>query len=225
MATRRTSKIGARAVRVSRLIADGTPDYENPEGALCMLGGLSTLEYSWEVEDPEEIFERDAGGDPCVNFRGDPTVKFVSGTLTFCKDDDRLHEILGGELLTVLGEPAGYGVRPAEGCAPSVRPQVAVELWRPNINCDQLDPDEPYKRFVLTRAKFRPAAETIENALSTPAFDFEGFGNQNIAEGPFSDITVDEDLAGLALFQVGGETALPVCPDPFDYEPLPPAPT
>ena len=222
------SIVGVNAVRVSRLLADGTPDYSNPVGAFLVCGGVSTFEHDFETEEGSSIFERDAAGNACANRKRTDDIKYTTFTLTMCRDDPRLTEILlagDAALLTDLGNyPTGRGIRPASGCGTATtKVGVLIELWSELLDCDAPAEPYPYLRAVLPRAYLTPAGYTREDGLSLPVYNGYAEVNPNVDNGPFDDFDLSEDLSEFCYFDFGDD-ALPTCTAPLDYVALPAAP-
>jgi len=219
------SIIGVNAVRVGRLRTDGTPDYFNATGGFVVCGGVSTFEHDFETEEGSSIFRRDAAGNPCVNRKRPDDVKWTTFTLTLCRDDARLTEILLGgqaDLLTDTGgNSTGRGIRPAAGCGTGEqRGAVCLELWSELQDCDQPAEPYPYQRVVLPRCFLSPAGYTREDDVSLPVYSGYSQSNPNIGNGPFNDFFLTEDVGDYCYFDFGDD-ALPICPAPVGYVPLP----
>jgi len=215
------SIIGVNAVRVSRTLADGSPDTGNPVGAFLLCGGVSKLTHDFNVEKGSSIFARDAAGNPCVNRKRPDDVTYTTFTLTMCRDDPRLHEIMGAgssPLLTDLGNyPIGYGVETSAACGTvSTRRGVIIELWSELFDCDAPASPYPYQRVVLPNCFLTPKGFDRQDGLSLPVFDGFSVTNPNIGNGPFDDFDLSEDVSGLCYFEFGDD-ALPTCDSPIDY--------
>lgn len=219
-----SSEIGVVAVRVSRLDADGTPDFNNAIGAFMLCGGLSSFEYDFDNDEGEDVFVKDAGGLACVNFKRQDIMKRVTFTLTLCRSDVRLEEILLGanaEILTELGDPAGIVYKAASACGtPIVNNGVAIELWSERIDCNAPDADFPYARYVMPRAYLTPAAGTLDESVREHQYVGYGVVNNNFDDGPFGDL---DQLVGVTNWPIGKvfDTAVPTCPVPIGYIPTP----
>lgn len=219
------SIIGANAVRISRCRADGTPDALNSVGAFVVCGGISTFEYDFETESGSSIFQRDAAGNPCVNRKRNDDVKYATFTLTMCRDDWRLTEILldtGAELLTDGGgDPIGRAIAASAGCGTAEQQNgVIIELWSELYDCDAPADPYPYIRTVLPRCFLTPRGHRREDGLSLPVYVGYAQTNPNIGNGPFDDFDVEGDLTNKTFFEFG-DTALPTCASPLDYVAIP----
>jgi hypothetical protein len=222
------SIIGANAFRVSRLTSDGTPDFGNDVGAFLVCGGITTVEHNFETETGSSIFQKDAAGNVCINRRRRDDVKFTTFTITLCRDDWRLTEILledGARLLTDDNDyPKGRGILGTRGCGTAETGNgVLIELWSELVDCaGQADP-YPYLRTVFPRCFLVPQGHRKEDGASLPVY--QGFAevNPNIGNGPFDDFDVQEDLSDLIYLDFG-DTELPTCATPVDYVELPVGP-
>lgn len=218
-----SSIIGANAVRISRLDADGTPDFDNPIGAFALCGGISTFEHDYEIEEGADIFTEDAGGNACVIRKRQDRVKRVTFTLTMCKSDYRLDEILG-VATSVIETPGlnvvGRVVHAAQGCGTvDAGNGVAIELWSEQWDCD-VAAAAPYMRSVIPRAYLRPAGYTRENGVALPQYVGFGISNNNFGDGPFGDLDLLTGETGWVYAELDDD-ALPTCPDPIGYIPTP----
>lgn len=215
------SIIGACAIRVSRLDADGTPDFDNPTGAFALCGGITKFEHDFDTEKGKEIFEEDACGNACVIRKRPDRTKRATFKLTLCKPDYRFDEILGVAVaLTSAGDVVGKAVQAAQGCGGvTFGNGVALELWSEGWDCDSAA-DPAYVRAVLPQCFFTPNGYTRENGVSLPVY--EGFSqvNDNFGDGPFGDL---DELVGVPnwVYAELDDDALPTCPDPLDYIPVP----
>lgn len=219
------SIIGANAVRISRCRTNGTPDHGNAIGAFLVCGGITTFEHDYEIEAGSSIFQRDAAGNACVNRKRQDDVKYTTFTLTLCRDDWRLTEILlhgGATLLTDANDyPVGRGIQGTQGCGTTTEPTgVVLELWSELQDCDAPADPYPYLRSVLPRCFLTPKGFTREDGVSMPVYSGYCVSNPNIGNGPFDDFDVSEDLSNLVYLDFG-DTGLPVCSSPLDYVALP----
>lgn len=219
------STIGANAVRISRLRSNGKPDWGNAVGAFLVRGGISTFEHDFEIEAGSSIFQRDAAGNACVNRKRTDDVKYTTFTLTMCRKDPRLDEIIlhgGATLLTDAGGyPMGSGILASASCAEQATPSgVCIELWSEMWDCDVPKADFPYSRAVLPRAYLTPAGFTREDGVSLPVYNGFATANPEIDNGPNDDFDVVGDLTNLIYFDFYDDS-LPAAVTPLDYVALP----
>lgn len=214
------SQFGACAVRISRLVANGTPDYGNSTGALCIAGGVNKFKHDFEVEKGKEIFETDACGTPFVIFKLDDITKWATFELTLGRFDDRLPEILGlGQRLGPAAAPYGHTIDAGAGCAPGAQKPVCIELWRQRRLCGtQLNPG--YKRVVLPFCKLTPQGFDSDDSVALPVYAGQSFANANFLDGPNNDL---DELVGQQNFVYAEVLDDDFCvePSPYNYTALP----
>lgn len=219
-----SSIIGACAVRVSRLQADGTPSYSNAQGAFALCGGISKFEHDFEVEKGKDLFEEDACGAACVIRKKPDRTKYATFKLTMCKSDYRLDEILGVAQVLFTGPTInGRAFLAAQGCGSATFGNgVAIELWSEQWDCDVALSGAPYMRSILPRCYLTPAGYTRENGVSLPVYNGFAQVNNNFDDGPFGDL---DQLHGVSnwVYAETDDTALPVCAVPPVYIPTPPS--
>lgn len=215
--------VGVRAVRVSALTADGTPDFDNPVGGFLFCAGLSKFDHKFDKQTGKEIYDEDAGGNGCVNIKRPDRIKRVTGTLTLCKRFFDLDALMVDEMSALVDgdDITGVGVIAASGCGTSPNPNgVALELWSENINCDQLDADNPYVVTVVTRAFVSPPEFVLENGNSLPQYTFYGVPNSNFGDGPFGEWDNAVGTDDMPIFW-DYASELPTCATPPTLIPIP----
>jgi hypothetical protein len=219
------SVIGANAVRITRLRDDGKPDWGNSVGAFLVCGGISTFEHNFEVEEGSSIFQRDAAGNLCVNRKRQDDVKYTTFSLTMCRDDPRLTEIILHGGATLLEDEAGYpmgrGIIAGASCGETTSSNgVVIELWSELYDCDVPKTDWPFLRTVLPRAYLTPQGYTREDGVSLPIYQGFAQANPAIDNGPFNDFNVVGDLTNLIYFDFYDDS-IPNCASPLDYVSVP----
>jgi hypothetical protein len=216
------SIIGAVAVRVARLTANGTPDYNNPQGGFLLCGGISTFEHDFQIQAGKDIFEEDAAGNACVVRKKFDRTKFTTFKLTMCRTDYRLAEILGtSTAVTLSGTTVGHAVKVLTGCGTQVAPfGVSLELWSEQWDCDAPMVNQPYQRAILPRCYLTPKGYKRENGVSLPVFDGYSTSNPNWGDGPFGDADVLAGITGWCYAEID-EPALPVCQPVINYINIP----
>lgn len=218
------SIIGAEAIRVARLTADGTPDYNNPLGGFMLCGGISTFQHTVVQETGDDIFVKDARGRPCVVKKQDDLIKRVEFTLTLCRDDYRLAEILCGGDVSVIGDGqkvVGAAINVAAGCGTSTgKSAVSLELWSQQWDCDVPLVDKPYMRSVLGKCKIVPDGYTRQNGASLPVYKGFSMPNANFGDGPFGDLDLLVGHTGWAMVDIDNDV-VPTCVSPLSYIAIP----
>ena len=219
-----SSFIGVEAIRVSRLDPDGTPDFNNPTGAFMMCGGVSSFQYDWETNTGQDLYVEDARGEPCVIRKKEDKLKRLTFTLTLCRDDYRLSEILGdGDVDTIVdgSTVVGRAFNIAASCGTSTRKTgVAIELWSEQFDCDEPLADAPYVRTVLARAYLTPAGHTRENGVAAPVYSGYAVPNSNFGDGPFGDLDLLSGVTGWAMVDIDNDV-VPNCATPLGYINIP----
>lgn len=211
------SLLSVLAVRVARLDADGTPDFDNPEGGFMLCGGISTFQFDFEKETGADIFEKDASGAACVIRKRQDLVKRVTFTLTLCKDDYRLSEILGVSTVVTDGdEIVGRVYHTGAGCTnPDVNSGCTIELWHERWDCD-VPADTPYMRTILPRAFLTPTGWTFQDGVSLPVYEGYSVPNNNFGDGPFGDLDILSSEEGWPMIHLNNDV-VPDCPSPIGY--------
>jgi hypothetical protein len=216
------SIIGVQALRVGRLTADGTPDFNNPVGGFMLRGGVSPFEHDFEVEEGADIFEEDAAGNACVVRKKFDRVKRATFTLTVCRKDYRLDEILAGaDAVTLGGTTVGQAVLTSAGCGTGVQPKgVSLELWSEQWDCDVPLVNQPYQRVILPRCFLTPSGFTRENGVSMPQYTGFSIANNAWGDGPWGDADVMVGHTGWCYAEID-DVAVPAAPTPIGYVGIP----
>jgi hypothetical protein len=78
--------------------------------------GFVSVEYAAEVDDGEEIDQRDANGDSCGHVPARQRIKFYNVTVTACRVDPELYSLFTGApiVLAEAGVSAGLRVTTCE---------------------------------------------------------------------------------------------------------------
>jgi hypothetical protein len=216
------SIIGAAALRIARETADGTPDFNNPLGGFLLCGGLSSFAHDFETADGADIFEEDAMGNACVVRKKPDRTKRATFTITMCRTDYRLNEILGISKSVVLGQVVvGHAVKTSAGCGGTTLGNgVSVETWSEQWDCDVPLVNQPYQRAILPRCWLTPAGFSRENGVSMPVFNGFSTANNLWGDGPFGDADVLTGVTGWCYAEID-EVALPVCAPTIGYINIP----
>lgn len=217
-----SSIIGANAVRIARLAADGSPDFNNPLGGFLLCGGISSFEHDFETEDGADMFTEDAAGNACVVRKKPDRTKRATFTLTMCRTDYRLNEITGVSKSVTLGQVVvGHAVKTSSGCGGTTLGNgVSIELWSEQWDCDVPMVNQPYMRSILPRCWLTPAGFTRENDVAMPVFNGFSVSNNNWGDGPFGDADVMTGVTGWCYAEID-DVALPVCAATIGYVNIP----
>lgn len=211
--------MGVKAIRFSRLLSTGEPDWDNPRGGFLMCGGTSSMAVDAEIEAGADIFIKDASGAPCIVRKRPDLVKRFTFTLTLCKDAYEISEILGiASAIESGGEIIGRAYSTARGCTdPELGVNaVGIELWGEKWDCDTF---AGYFKRILPNARLVPAGQTLQDGETLPVYNGYTQPNDYWFDGPFGD---DSDLAsttGWALVDIDEDT-VPTCENGIGYVPL-----
>lgn len=214
-----SSIIGALAVRISRLGADGTPSFNNPTGGFLLCGGISKFEHGFDINNGQDIFEKDAAGNACVVWRQPDLTKNANFKLTMCRTDYRLNEILGiSDAITDGGTNIiGHAVKSNAGCGGVAAPTpVSLEIWSHQWDCNVPLGNAPYQRAILPQCTLAPAGFARENAGALPVFNGICSANNNWGDGPFGDADVLTGHTNWCYAEID-QAALPVCAPTIGY--------
>lgn len=154
-------------------------------GNLYVSNALTEMTYDTTYEDGTEIFERNACGEPCIDYRGPDLKRRIQVSLTLCTHDPYLMAMLSaGDTLTD-GAAVGWGAAPVGALDARA---ISVELWAKRINDGDLDPDFPYAWWAFPKIKnLREGQGTFGNAAKKPQFTGQGYENVNWFDGPLND--------------------------------------
>jgi hypothetical protein len=123
MATKKLKSIKGRVVRVTRLDQCGLPVYG--EGGYVVSKGFITVTLGNEYETGEELQQKNAWGEYCVNDKDPDITKWVNVSVQFCEVDPTVLDIIGGANPVVVGDDtigATFG-------QPSTTEAFAIEVW------------------------------------------------------------------------------------------------
>lgn len=217
------SIIGVSVVRIARLTANGTPDFNNPLGGFTICGGISTFEHDFDVESGTDIYEQDAAGNSCVVRKRPDKVKRATFKLTLCRSDPRISEILGISSAVTAGQVViGHAVKTSIGCgaqAGVVPNGVSIELWSDQWDCDAPHAT-PYVRAMMPRCYLTPKGYKRENGVSLPEFDGFSTANNNWGDGPFGDADNMVGQTGWCYAEMD-DYQVPTCNVPLTYVNIP----
>jgi hypothetical protein len=217
-----SSIIGVHAVRIARLDADGSPDYGNPVGAFVLCGGISTFQHDYEKDTGTDLYVKDAAGNACIVRKKQDKVKRATFTLTLCRSDYRIDEILGlADAVMDGSDVVGRTMNAAEGCgAGSGFNGVSIELWSEQWDCDVPLDGAPYMRTILPRCYLSPSGFTRQDGESLPVYEGYSQANANFDDGPMGDLDLLSGTSGWVLADID-DTVLPTCPSPIGYVNIP----
>ncbi len=184
-------QIQACAIRVAKLEpASGVP--LPGAGNLIVSDALTEMTYETTYEDGTDIFERNACGNACMDYRGPDIKRRLQISLTLCTHDPYLMAFLsGGD--TIDNDEGGTGfAAPPTGAIE--RQPISIELWAKRIKDGDLDIDGPYAWWVFPKVmNLREGQSKFANELKKPMFTGQGYENVNWYDGPLNDWPATSD--------------------------------
>lgn len=192
-------QMGVCAVRFSRLVNGGVPDYSNSSGAWCAIAA-GQVAFAENTVAGDDINEKDACGQlQVIRKREDLPNRINLTQVEFLLSDPRMIELATeSPTITLGGQVIGYASLARTGCVSiSAREGVCMEVWSENWACTDLATDWPYIRTVFPKVFLNGGARTLQSGLSRVSL--VGFGQPNalIDSGPAQDFPSDlVDLAG-----------------------------
>lgn len=197
-----TQSMSILGFRVSRTDADGAPDFGNAVGSLYICSGVRTFQMTDEIEEGDDIAEKDGANRICVTRKYDNALKRVTFNIEMCEDSRKLKEILNiGTAITANADPYGGLVTQAQtGCAnPTPRKPVILEVYVENWNCSG-PADLPYKVYVYPRVFLSTGDRTYQSGLVPLTLTGFAESSNMFDDGPFGDF---DELAVAPYFGAG----------------------
>lgn len=181
------------ALRVARLAADGTPD--PGEDNLYVTDAMISLGVEPEIEDGEEITQKNGCGAILVDYRSPDVYRRLNVTLGLAVPDPELIALItgNGKLLTSDGDTVGFDYPRLYEAFPENG--VSIEGWSKAILDGALAATKPYWRWVLPRVKnWRLTERTLEDGSSQTNLEGHAIENPQWGDGPvydWSDVSDD----------------------------------
>lgn len=172
-------------VRLADLDVDGVP----LPGAsnLYVSNALVTMTVAPNIDDGDEIKEKNGCGEVQVSLKGDPTLNWYDVTLKFTTPDPYLASMLSlGSVLTGFdGARVGFAA-PRLGAITGNG--ISIELWEGRVNNGALDSDSPYAWWVYPKVKNLRQNQYEHGASALlPEYAGQAFENPNWFDGPLND--------------------------------------
>lgn len=201
------------AVRGSRLVANGTPDYANSSGSFCA-EGVGTLTYAFDVVTGTDIAELDGCGQLAVVRKYPDRIRRANITaLEFLTQNPRIVELFTeSDAISAFGDVIGYITKADMGCTGAApKNGIVLEAWSEQFNCADFDADWPYVRTVFPKTFLRLSGKTLTNGAIR--LRMEGFSqaNSNIGSGPAQDFPDDLAESTNWVHAEFNDDDLPVC--------------
>ena len=183
MAYDKARSVNGVALRVSRLDADG---FILPgSNTVYTQKAFMSFQFTPEMEEGEEITEKNADGSICYSSQERSTLKRVTLSLSVCSPDPELEELLlGGTIFKTGDEVLGYAAPEAGTVA---NPDgIAIEAWSRAMNASGKPiAGAGYYHWVFPYGAFAPSGDRVmENGLMANEYEGWAVGNENFGSGP-----------------------------------------
>lgn len=180
-------QVQACRMRVTALAANGAP----APGASNAYVTSAFVSLAWTpvYTDGDELEQKNACGEVCVNYRGDDSFRRLDVSMQLCTPDPELVQLLaGGAVLSNAGGITGAKGYAAPALGPVTGNGVSIEVWAKRIDDGALDADSPYAWWVFPRVRnLRIGDFTQENAPLLPTITGQAYENDNWGNGGFND--------------------------------------
>jgi hypothetical protein len=192
MATKCFTVVRGKRMRVTRLDNCGNPPPPLDEGAFVVTKGFITVSLSAEIETGDDIVQKNADGDLCVNDRSRDQFKRWNIAAEFCEVDPALLSLMSN--VTVETDFAGdiVGVRQPEGATVD---SFALEVWTgvPGSDCVPGEPTN-YGYLLIPFAVGGPLGDiSIENGAATFSVNSFTRGSGGWGAGPYDVVAIDAE--------------------------------
>ena len=183
MAYDKARSVNGVALRVSRLDSDG---FILPgSNTVYTQKAFMSFQFTPEMEEGEEVTEKNADGSICYSSQERSTLKRVTLSLSVCSPDPELEELLlGGTIFKTGDEVVGYAAPEAGAVA---NPDgIAIEAWSRAMNASGKPiAGAGFYRWVFPYGAFAPAGDRVmENGLMSNEYEGWAVGNENFGSGP-----------------------------------------
>lgn len=190
MATKCFSVVRGKRLRATRLDACGNPPDAGTASSLVVTKGFVSVGLSAVTEDGEEITQKNANGELCINDRSRDEFKRWDLEIELCEVDPGLVELMTQATLETDANDDTVGIRIPEGASTE---SVALELWSgvPGEDCG----DGPEQFGYLLLPFIIPGTLgdiTIENGATTFTMAAHTRAGGGWGSGPY-DVVADAD--------------------------------
>lgn len=203
----------ACALRVTRLLADGSIDAANAQGTY-VTDAFIEFSYTPELADGDSFEQKSATGRVCKRATFPDQLTGLDVSLQLCDLDAELLEILGvfpaviDDGTDTIGAVFGGGTDTT--CASVITSPVALEVWTLAWSCNAQDGTNPYIRYTFPFLEWSLSADayTITNDLAFITINGVARPNQNWPVTGRSDGASNGDYSN----QLGGYELDVACP-------------
>lgn len=184
--------VRGKRIRVTRLDECGNPPAPDEPNAVVVTKGFVTVSLTSNVSEGDDIEQKNADGDLCVNDRSRDQLKRWDLEIELCNVDPSLLELTSNAVPELDYDDEVVGVRVPEGSSTGA---FALELWTgvPGTECTPGQPAQ-YGYFLLPFVIPNTIGDiTVENGAST--FTVSGWTKAGGAwgTGPYDVVPEDAD--------------------------------
>lgn len=185
MATKKMKSFKGRRVRLTRLDRCGNVVFGACSSVVT--SGFIKVDVGEEVEAGEEISQKNAWGEFCIDEIDDDITKWATVSVQFCEVDPDIMDIIGGATPVIVGgDTIGWTRGPNAPVG-----AFALEIWTGQAGLDACSGDDPeWGYFVVPFIKNGKldGAITIEKGPLNITLTGKGFGAPaSWGEGPYGD--------------------------------------
>lgn len=186
--------VRGKRLRVTRLDECGNPMDPGTASALVVTKGFISVGLTAEMEDGDDITQKNADGDLCISDRSRNQFKRWTVNPMFCEVDPALLEIITNVVLEEDWDGNPVGVRQPEGASTD---SYALELWT-GVPGEDCKPGEPTTYGYLLLPFIVPGALgdiTVENGSTTFQTSSHTKAPSGWGSGPdgFEPVPIDAD--------------------------------
>lgn len=172
------------SIRVTLLDTCGLPEVGSCTQVTT--DGIITIAETREQNDRQDFFTLNADGQACVTDTSPPILKWLNLTLTFCRVDPELMNMITGEPLVLDGDGEAVGYRTREGSVDTVN--FAFEAWTRISGTDACGADGlPRYGYVLYPWVVEGVLgdQTLENGLANFVVTARSRNQSQWGTGPY----------------------------------------
>lgn len=192
MTTKCFSVVRGKRLRITRLDECGNPPESEAESALVVTKGFISVGMSSDVADGEDIEQRNADGDLCVQDKSRDQFKRWDLSIDLCEVDPHLLELVSNVRLEEDYDGNVVGVRGFQGANMDA---FALELWT-GVPGEDCVPGEPTTYGYLLLPFVVPGVlgdVTVENGATTFSVSGDTRGAGGWGVGPYDVVPTDAE--------------------------------
>lgn len=196
--------------RLRACLLDETGKPDPGETSLIVTDVLIDLGYKLVLKEGAKVEQENGCGDLCLSFQDRDKIQSVDLTMTLCKLDAALIELLTGSHLVIVNDVIrGFTVTDADE---EIDREVSIEGWSLAYDFDEpavVDGDVWRNRFIFPRTTWTLGDGKLANEPFAVPLTGRGKSNSQFGDGPANDLPWDEYTRPMGVW--------------FDDDPLPDA--